>query len=205
MITGFGRTGKWFASQYYGVTPDVMSMAKAITSGYLPLGAVAMSRDVYDALAETDSPFMHGFTYNGHPTCCAAGLVNLDIIERENLLANVVERGEQLRARLRELLDLPFVGDVRGVGLLGAVELVADKQTRQKFDPSLRIGPRLMAAARENGLLLRSLGETQVFAPPFVISAAEVDEMVDRYRRHADPDPGRAQPGLSAAPRRPSP
>jgi adenosylmethionine-8-amino-7-oxononanoate aminotransferase len=186
VITGFGRTGSWFASQTYGFTPDLLCMAKGITSGYLPLGAVAISEDVYAGMAETNTPFHHGFTYSGHSTCCTAGLVNLDIIEREGLIENARRQGELLLRRLRELQGQPFIGDVRGVGLMAAVELVKDPATREAFGHDLKVGDRVSDAAREHGLILRSSHDSLMFAPALMVSAEEIEEIVERFRRTLD-------------------
>jgi 4-aminobutyrate--pyruvate transaminase len=157
-----------------------MTMSKSIISGYLPFGAVGIREDIYQDQAVPGKSFSHGFTNSGHPVSCAVALRNLDIILEENLTANSAKVGAHLLDRLRELLELPWVGDVRGLGLLAAVELVADKETRAKFDPSANVGQRVAMAARDNGLLLRPIGDTIVMAPPLVITEDEVDALVDK-------------------------
>ena len=180
VVTGFGRTGELFAVNHEGVEPDLMTMSKSIISGYLPFGAVGIREDIYQDQAVPGKSFSHGFTNSGHPVSCAVALRNLDIILEENLTANSAKVGAHLLDRLRELLELPWVGDVRGLGLLAAVELVADKETRAKFDPSANVGQQVAVAARDNGLLLRPIGDTIVMAPPLVITEGEVDALVDK-------------------------
>src|SRR5215213_1053385 len=147
VICGFGRTGTMFGMQQYGVTPDVVSFAKGITSGYVPLGGVGVSDEVWDTLSTPDRMFMHGFTYSGHPVACAVALPNIDIIERERLPENAGRGGTYLLNELHDRLDdHPNVGNVRGKGLMLFVELVADKDTKAKLDPALNVGGRLTKA-----------------------------------------------------------
>ncbi len=183
VITGFGRTGRWFGVEHWGVQPDLMTLAKGITSGYLPLGAVALTEEIYQVLAAPGVTFLHGFTYYGHPVCCAAALANLAVIERERLVENAARMGEYLLARLTELRDHPLVGDVRGLGLMAGVELVADRATRRPFPPEKQVGRQVVHLARENGLLCRASGDIICFAPPLCIDRAGVDLLVGRFRR----------------------
>ncbi len=181
VITGFGRTGRWFALEHWGIQPDLVTFAKAVTSAYVPLSGVLFSERVHQALLSlpADLKFMHGYTNSAHPTACAVGLRNLDIMEREGLVQRAEAMGARLRAGLDTLRSEDHVGDVRGLGLMCAVELVADKTTRAPFDPALGVGPRLFRMMRERGLLARVKGETILLAPPLVITEAEVDRIVD--------------------------
>ncbi len=177
VITGFGRTGEWFGQQLWNVRPDIMSFAKGITSGYLQLGGIQISDAIREVIwnAPESETWMHGFTYSGHPAACAVGLKNLEILEREKMLENARLMGERLRSGLESLLEFPFVGNVRGRGLLNAVEIVKDKQTREP-DPA-RAGA-LADAAMARGLRTRPVANSLAFAPPLLINADEVDEIV---------------------------
>src|SRR5437016_8413607 len=180
VITGFGRTGKWFAMEHWGVQADMMIFAKGVTSGYLPLSGVMLTRSVHDVLKSVKGAFMHGFTYSGHPTSCAVGLRNLQIIEDEGLVEQVANKGAHLQEKLQELRSLEIVGDVRGIGLLGAVELVKDKKTKELFDVSAGAARRVWLEALANGVIVRPLsGDVLAMSPPFVISEPEIDRMVD--------------------------
>lgn len=181
VITGFGRTGKWFALEHWGVQPDMISVAKAITSAYVPLAAWIMSERVHQAIldAPADTKFMHGYTNSAHPTACAVGLRNLEIIEREGLVERAAAMGERLQAGLRGLLSLPCVGNVRGLGLMAAIEIVADKTTKAAFDPPGSAGARLMREVRSRGLVTRVFRDSLLLAPPLVISESQVDRMVE--------------------------
>lgn len=179
VITGFGRTGQMFAQQTYGFQADITSFAKGITSGYIPLGGVGVTREIFEVLATPDRMFMHGFTYSGHPVACAVGLANIAILERERLWENAAARGEQLLRRLQELEAHPFVGNVRGKGLMAALEVVEDKASKKTFDAARGIGGKLQAASRKRGLIARCNDTGFAVAPPLIISEAEVDEMVN--------------------------
>ncbi|MGQ9676134.1 MAG: aminotransferase family protein [Chloroflexota bacterium] len=180
VITGFYRTGPAFGVMHSNVTPDLMALAKGISSGYVPLGAVAVSDDIYDTVASSPALFAHGFTYSGHPVACAAALKNLDILVGENLGANAAEMGAYLLNRLNELRELPYVGDVRGQGLLGAVELVEDKSTRAGFDPAKQVGAQVAMAARMRGLIVRPILDIIVMSPPLVVTRSDIDTLVER-------------------------
>jgi adenosylmethionine-8-amino-7-oxononanoate aminotransferase len=181
VITGFGRTGRWFALERYGVQPDIMSFAKGITSGYLPLGGIGISERIYKVIADAppDRRWMHAFTYSGHPTACAVGLANLDIIEREDLVAQADRKGHKLLAGLKELAGLDGVGDVRGIGLLAGIELVEDKATKKAFPPSKKVGERVYSECVRRGLLSRFRGDIYVLAPPFVITDQQIDRIIN--------------------------
>jgi adenosylmethionine-8-amino-7-oxononanoate aminotransferase len=190
IITGFGRTGRWFAMGHWGVQPDIVSFAKGVTSAYLPLGGVLLSKEIHQAI-QTAPPadrFMHAATYSGHPTCCAVALRNLDIFEREGLVERAAAMGARLLTGLQTLRSLPAVGDVRGLGLMCGIELVTDKGTKA---PALGIGGRVLAEARKRGLLSRirggqtgdyPIGDTICLAPPLVITEAQVDRIVEILR-----------------------
>lgn len=190
VITGFGRTGRWFALEHWGVQPDIVTFAKGVTSAYLPLGGVMVSREIHQAIL--DAPlaerFMHAATYSAHPTCCAVGLRNLDIFEREGLVERAAVLGRRLLDRLQTLRDLTVVGDVRGLGLMCGVELVEDQRTKA---PALGLGARVLAGARQRGLVTRMragqrgehpIGDVICLAPPLVISEAQVDRIVQILR-----------------------
>jgi putrescine---pyruvate transaminase len=182
VITGFGRTGRWFALGHWGVEPDLVSFAKGVTSAYLPLGGVMVSKRLHDALkaAPADQKFMHAATYSGHPTCCAVALANLDIIEGEGLVERAAEMGRRLLAGLEGLRDLPQVGDVRGLGMMCGVELVEDRATKA---PALGLGGRVAKEAMARGLITRlragaadpAIGDTICLAPPLMTPVETLD------------------------------
>jgi len=181
VITGFGRTGRWFGLEHYGVDPDIVQFAKGITSGYIPLGGVGISDTIRAAInsAPPDRRWLHAYTYSGHPTCCAVALANIDILEREQLVERAAQLGRRLLDGLRALAPLPAVGDVRGLGLMAAVELVADKATRQPFPPEANVGPRVANELLKRGLFTRMVGETICLAPPLVTMPEQIDRIVE--------------------------
>lgn len=180
VITGFGRTGKWFAAEHWNLRPDLMLFAKGITSGYLPLSGVMMTAAVHDVLRSVKGMFTHGFTYSGHPTACAVALRNLQILEDENLVERAAEKGAYLQRRLQDLRRYDIVGDVRGLGLLGGVELVKDRETKELFDASVGAARRVWLAALERGVIVRAIaGDVLAISPPFVISEEQIDTIVD--------------------------
>ncbi len=177
VITGFGRTGKMFGMQHWGVQADIMMMAKGITSGYIPMGAVGISEKIYEPIKE-HGMFMHGYTYSGHPVACAVALKNIEIIERENLVDNAREKGELLRSRIRNL-GLPCIGEVRGLGLMNAVQLVQNAENRIKFNSAIGFAKRVSTIAWENGLALRPLIDDGLqLSPPLIITEADIIELV---------------------------
>jgi adenosylmethionine-8-amino-7-oxononanoate aminotransferase len=178
VVTGFGRTGSWFAAQHFGVEPDMIVTAKGITSGYFPLGAVLVSEEVAHDLS-SDHGFPVGFTYNGHPTGCAVALRNLAIIEREGLLDRARDTGARLLDRLSPLEELAVVGEVRGAGMMLGIELVSDKRTRQPL--SMHSAPHDVIR-RETGVLVRDCAHTLVMSPPLVMTEDEADEAVAGVR-----------------------
>ncbi|MCX6050129.1 MAG: aminotransferase class III-fold pyridoxal phosphate-dependent enzyme, partial [Chloroflexi bacterium] len=177
VITGFGRTGEWFGLNRYGVQPDIMSFAKGITSGYLPLGGIQISDEIRDVImsAPPAERWMHAYTYSGHPTCCAVALTNLEVIENEGLVARAGQMGQRLLDGLKALeVEFEAIGNVRGQGLMCAVEFVADRATKAPAN----IGEKVRKAAIERGLFTRAIGDTIAFAPPLVISEDEVDQIL---------------------------
>jgi putrescine aminotransferase len=181
VITGFGRTGHWFALEHWGVQPDMMAVAKAITSAYIPLAAFIVSERIHEAIvsAPTDVRFMHGYTNAGHPTACAVALRNLRIIEEEGLVERAAAVGKRLLEGLGALRELPWVGNVRGLGLMGAVEVVEDKASRRPFEPSFSMGAKVVRQARERGLITRAKGDSVLLAPPLVVTPKQVDRAVE--------------------------
>jgi L-2,4-diaminobutyrate transaminase len=185
VVCGFGRLGSDFGSIHYGMRPDLMTLAKGLTSAYAPLSAAVVGERVWRVLEEGSAkfgPFAHGYTYSGHPIGTAAALANLDIVEREDLAGNAAKVGRHILGRLHAGLDAhPLVGEVRGEGLLFAVEVVADKVRRQRFDPALKVGAQLSALCLKKDLIGRAMpgGDILGFAPPLVMNVSEADELVD--------------------------
>jgi len=187
VITGFGRLGEWFGSSCYGLKPDLMPFAKGVTSGYQPLGGVLVHDRVADVLVDRGGEFAHGYTYSGHPVACAVALAALDVMEKEKLVERVREDiGVYFGQRWAELGAHALVGEARSRGLIGALELVADKSARRRFAPDLRAGIRCRDLSVENGLVMRAVGDTMIIAPPLVISRQEVDEVIDTTNRVLD-------------------
>jgi len=179
VICGFGRTGRWFGCETLGFTPDVMAMAKGLSSGYLPIGGVMLNDEVAGTLIESDSEFQHGFTYSGHPVCCAVALANVRLMRDEGLVTHVGDDiGPYFQERLRELEALPIVGEVRGHGLIAGIQLAKDKATRTRFDNRSEVAGKVKAYAMENGLMMRATDDSMVLSPPLTISREEVDELV---------------------------
>ncbi len=177
VITGFGRTGRWFALEHWGVAPDMVQFAKAITSGYFPLGGVGISDEIARVLDEAQVPWMHAYTYSAHPTGCAVALRTLQIIEEENLVAEASRKGAHLMDALRaRLAHHPHVGEIRGKGFMCAVEFVKERETRQPFDPEDQVVARIHDEAQVRGLISRARGDVFVLAPPFVTP----DDLLDR-------------------------
>ncbi len=184
VITGFGRLGTWFASEYYGIRPDIITFAKAVTSGYIPLSGIIVHDKIVDALMNHDDDFHHGYTFSGHPVACAVALKNLEIIEREELLPRVTDFAAPALARmLAKFKDHPLVGEVRSVGLLGAIELVADKRTRRRFDQPGRVGLICRDHFFREGFIMRAVYDTMVCAPPLIWGEeqfAEAERVIGR-------------------------
>ncbi len=184
VINGFGRLGTLFACDHYGITPDVLVVSKQLTSSYMPLAAVLFSDKIYQGVADGSDrlgTFGHGYTASGHPVATAVAMENLDIIEERGLVANAAEVGAHLQALLRPFASHPLVGEVRGVGLIAAVEIVADKATKAKFDPPGKVGLYLYNKAHERGLIIRNIIDSICFCPPMIITKPQVEEMVARF------------------------
>ena len=189
VITGFGRTGRMFGSETFGLRPDMLVLAKGLSSGYLPISALLVSDEVAAALVEASrahGSFSHGFTYSGHPVAAAVALEALAIYEEIDVATRARAAGAILRRRLAPLACHPLVGDVRGCGLLAGVELVRDKRTRTPFPVDERVGARVVARAQDHGLILRAMGDTVVFAPPLVIRPHEIEHAVELFSRALD-------------------
>ncbi len=185
VVTAFGRIGHWFASESeFGVVPDIIVSAKGLTSGYLPLGATIYSDAVHEVISQPNADiwFAHGFTYSGHPVCCAVANKNIEIIEREGLLDHVKDVGDYFETRLKELEALRIVGNVRGKRLMMCVEYVADKQTKAHLPDEINISKRISNLCEERGLLVRPMGHLDVMSPPLTITRKETDFLVDTLR-----------------------
>ena len=184
VICGFGRTGNMWGSQTYGLQPDFLSCAKQLSAAYLPISAVLITEPVYAVLVEQSKKigtFGHGFTYGGHPVPAAVALKTLEIYERRDILSAVRARTPRFQERLARLAAHPLVGETRGVGLIGAAELVADKESKRAFQPGQGVGAFCMFAAEEHGLINRAVGDHMAFCPPLIISDSEIDQMFDRF------------------------
>jgi putrescine aminotransferase len=180
VICGFGRLGEWFGADYYGVKSDLMTFAKGVTSGYLPLGGVMVGDRVGDVLIDKGGEFYHGFTYSGHPASCAVAIENVRIMQRENLVTRVRDDiGPYLQEKWAALGEHPLVGETRMVGLMGAFELVKDKDSLTRFDEDDGAGSICRDFLINNGLVMRAVGDTIVTAPPLTISHAEADELIE--------------------------
>ena len=192
VVTAFGRTGSYFGSMHYDMKPDLITIAKGVTSGYLPLSGVIVGERVWKVLEQGSDkmgPIGHGWTYSAHPVCAAAANANLDIVDGENLTGNSAETGGYMQTRMRETFsDHPLVGEARGVGLMAALEFVADKTKKERFDPNAKIGPRVSAACLERGMIARAMphGDILGFAPPLCITKAEVDKVIDIAKQAVD-------------------
>jgi len=187
VITGFGRLGTWFASEYYGIRPNLITFAKAVTSGYLPLSGVMVDDDIVDVLMAHDEDFNHGYTFSGHPVACAVALKNLEIIERERLVPRVREFGAPALAKmLAKFKDHPLVGEVRSVGLLGAIELVANKRSRRRFADLGRVGLICRDHFFREGFIMRAVFDTMVMSPPLIWEQKQFDEAEAVIRRALD-------------------
>lgn len=178
VICGFGRTGKWWGFETLGFEPDIVPMAKGLSSGYLPIGAVAFSEHLIKDFFDKEEDFNHGMTYAGHPVAAAVALRNIEIIEREKLVERVAELAPYFNKALASLNDHPIVGETRSLGLLGAIELSNNKAKRGRFEKSGRVGTICRDHCFKNGLVMRACWDTMVLAPPFVVTKAEIDEIV---------------------------
>ena len=187
VICGFGRTGRWFGSEYFGIRADLMPIAKGMSSGYLPIGGVMVGDRVAEALLERGGEFHHGFTYSGHPAACAVACAAINILREERIVERVRDDvGPYLQKRWRELADHPLVGEARIVGLIGALELVADKVKRAFFADPGTVGTLCRDLCIQNGLVMRAVRDTMIIAPPLVITHAQIDELIEKARKSLD-------------------
>ena len=189
VITGFGRTGKMFGTETYGLNADSISLAKQITSAYFPLSAVMMNDKIYDVLVDQSrkiGTFGHGNTYAGHPVGCAVAVKTLEIYQREKIVEHVEKVSPTFLRRLNKLNEHPLVGEAKGVGLIGGAELVKDKQTKAAFETKKGVGAKAVAYALEEGFITRAMGDRLAFCPPLVINEAEIEEMFNRCERALD-------------------
>ncbi|KLN60544.1 aminotransferase [Kiloniella spongiae] len=184
VICGFGRTGNAFGCETFGMKPDIISVAKALSSSYLPISAVMITDELYQGIADNSAKIGvlgHGYTYSGHPVCAAVALETLKIYEERDLFVEAAKVGEYLQASLAQFKDHPLVGEVRGVGLIAAVELVQSKETKASFDPIGKVGTYLNERAIEEGLIIRNMGDSIAFCPPLIITTDEVDQTIERF------------------------
>ena len=195
VITGFGRLGDWFASSVYEIKPDLISFAKGVTSGYLPLGGVLVNNRVANAIIDKGGEFAHGFTYSGHPAACAVALKNIEIIEEEKILDEVKSKtAPYLKEEWLKLADHPLVGEARIKGLMGAIELCANKETRERFSSEGRFtsldeisaGSLCRDLSINNGLVMRAVGDTMIIAPPLIINQEQIDELIIKASKTLD-------------------
>ncbi|GEO39077.1 aspartate aminotransferase family protein [Skermanella aerolata] len=189
VICGFGRTGSMFGTQTYNLQPDIITVAKALSSAYLPIAAVMISEPIYQAMvrqSEKIGTFGHGYTYSGHPVSAAVALETLKIYEERDIVSHVRTVAPHLQDGLRRFRNHPLVGEVRGIGLIAGVEIVADKATKAPFDPKVAIGAHVARFAQEHGLIVRAMGDTIGFSPPLIITSAELDELVAKFGKALD-------------------
>jgi putrescine---pyruvate transaminase len=187
VITGFGRTGQWFGCERFGSRPDLMTFAKGVTSGYIPLGGVMVGERIARVLIDQGGEFAHGYTYSGHPVACAVALANIRLIQREGLVQRVRDDlGPYLAQHFAELAEHPLVGEAQTCGLMGALQLVKDKASGTAFDGALAVGMMCRAHCFGNGLIMRAVGDRMIIAPPLVITRAQIDEMAGLIRRCLD-------------------
>jgi putrescine aminotransferase len=196
VINGFGRLGHWFGHQHYGIKPDLIAMAKGMSSGYLPISAVGVSKKIVDLLLEKGGDFVHGYTYSGHPTCAAVSLANIEIMENEGLIERTRDvTGPYLANALKRLESHPLVGEARSLGLIGAVEIVSEKGTNRRFTGKEgTAGPIVRDLCIKNGLMVRGIRDSIVMCPPLIITEAEIDQLVNTIEKALD----EAEPVLRA-------
>ena len=184
VICGFGRTGRPFGADTYDLRPDSISLAKALTSAYQPLSAVMIKNEVYQAMVDAADDmglFGHGYTYSGHPVACAVGLKTLEIYERDRIFEHAAALSPQFQERVQRFADHPLVGQARGVGMMGAIELVADKVTKASFDPPGKVGVECLRHCQANGLIARAIGDVMAFCPPLIVTSEQVDEIFGKF------------------------
>ena len=189
VICGFGRTGNMFGTETFRLQPDIITVAKALSAAYLPISAVLINQKLYEAIRDNSGrigTFGHGYTYSGHPVSAAVALETLNIYEERDIVAHVRRVAPDLQRGLRQFAGHPLVGEVRGVGLVAAVELVRDKATKASFDPKLGVGPYLVRCAQEHGLLVRPLVDSIAFCPPLIITEEQISDLTTRFGRALD-------------------
>jgi 4-aminobutyrate--pyruvate transaminase len=189
VICGFGRTGNMFGCETFGIKPDAITVAKALSSAYLPISAVLLTENIFQTMVEESEKigvFGHGFTYSGHPVPAAVAVRTLELIEERNLVDHVRRIAPRFQERLQAFADHPLVGQARGVGLIGAVELVADKSSKRPFEPSQGVGLYCFSRAEARGLIVRAILDTLAFCPPLIITEPQIDEMFDRFAKALD-------------------
>jgi putrescine aminotransferase len=184
VITGFGRTGEWFGSFTYDLSPDIVTMAKGLSSGYQPISAISLGRRMGEAIANAKEELVHGYTYSGHPVASAVALKNLEVLERDGIVARVKDSiGPYFQRRVHEVFsDHPLVGEVRGIGMLAAMELVQDRNERRGFAPSRGVGTICRDHCFNNGLVMRAIRDTMVLAPPLIITEDEIEELLAKAK-----------------------
>jgi len=186
VICGFGRTGNWFGSDTYGINPDIITMAKGISSGYIPLSGIMVGKRVSDVLIDEGGEFYHGYTYSGHPVACAVAIENLKIIREENLIENSKNTSVYLNEKMREIADHPLVGEVRMKSYIGCVELVKDKEKGTMFEDTGTVGTICRDYCIENGLIMRAVRDGMIFCPPLIFSKNHIDELVEKLKKSLD-------------------
>lgn len=189
VICGFGRTGNWFGTTTMGMKAQSISMAKAITSAYFPLSALTIEEDLYQAMLDESRKlgiFGHGYTYTAHPVGCAVSLKTIEIYQRDKIVEHAAKVSPVFQSRLAKLGEHPLVGETRGVGLIGAIELVADKATKRSFDPKRQIGATTVNAMQDHGVILRNIQDSIAFCPPLIITTDEIHDMFDRVEKALD-------------------
>ena len=183
VICGFGRTGNWFGSDTYGINPDIITMAKGISSGYIPLSGIMVGKRVSDVLIDEGGEFYHGYTYSGHPVACAVAIENLKIIREENLIENSKNTSVYLNEKMKEIADHPLVGEVRMKSYIGCVELVKDKEKGTMFEDTGTVGTICRDYCIENGLIMRAVRDGMIFCPPLIFSKNHIDELVEKLKK----------------------
>ena len=186
VICGFGRTGNWFGSDTYNIKPDIITMAKGISSGYIPLSGIMVGSRVSDVMINEGGEFYHGYTYSGHPVACAVAIENLKIIKEENLIEHSAKTSIYLNERMLEIAEHPLVGEVRMKSLIGAVELVEDKSSRKMFEDTGSVGTICRDYCIQNGLVMRAVRDGMIFCPPLIFTNENVDELVDKLKKSLD-------------------
>lgn len=187
VVMGFGRTGKWFGRDFYGIVPDIMQVGKGLTSGYLPLSATIISDRVADVLIEQGGEWAHGYTYSGHPACCAVALENIRILDEEGIVENAGKvLAPYFQAKLEAFADHPLIGDIRHVGLMGGLEIVRNKSTREAYAYEAHIGDHCSAEALKRGLAFRANGDTMSLMPPLVVTTEQLDTVFEIAREALD-------------------